>query len=100
MDSLSKPQFKALWAAFKRGGAVYGVATGMGGARRRMIERMAKEHLLNDCPPFPITLKGMRTLHAACKARWAKDGCMAYQDDLKEVEVALGVHAEPVINSW
>lgn len=87
---LTKPQFKALWAAFKKDGAMYASVGRMGGGYRRMCERMAEQNLLNDCPPFPITLKGMRTLHAACKARWAKSGCMAYQDDLREVESALG----------
>ncbi len=87
---LTKPQFKALWSAFKKDGAMCAPTSRMGGGYRRMCERMAKENLLNDCPPFPITLKGMRVLHAACKARWATGGCMAYQDDLNEVEAALG----------
>ena len=86
---LTKPQFKALWAAFKKNGAWYGHGSKMGGANYRMIQRMVKDNLLSDRPPFPITLKGMRALHEACKARWAKDGCMAYQDELKEVEKAL-----------
>jgi hypothetical protein len=62
----------------------------MGGAYRRMCLRLAKENLLSPKPPYPITLKGMLALRDACKARWAKDGCMAYQQDLEEVERALG----------
>jgi hypothetical protein len=89
--TLSKPQFKALWTAFKKGGAAYVSTSRMGGANRRMIERMANLNLLNEDPPFPITLKGMRALHSACRERWAKRGCMAYQDDLKEVETALRI---------
>ncbi len=99
MDSLTKPQFEVLWAAFKKNGGAYARGNRMGGARRRMMERMAKESLLNDNPPFPITLKGMRALHAACEARYRKHGCMAYLDDLKEVEKALGVHLKPVANA-
>jgi len=92
--NLTKPQFNALWAAFKKGGGHYAPGGNMGGAKRRMLSRMAKANLLNDNPPYPITLKGMRTLYEACKTRWALDGCMAYLEDLKEVEKALGAHAK------
>lgn len=90
--SLTPTQFKALWAAFDRNGAWYGRQGGaMGGAYRRMCLRMAegKLALVSRQPPYPITVTGMRVLREACHARWAKHGCMAYQDDLKKVEDAL-----------
>jgi hypothetical protein len=88
--NLSKPQFKALWAAFTKGGAVYNGTRRMGGGFRRMVDRMAEQNLLSEYPPFPITIKGLRSLHAACEARYRKDACMAYLDDLRAVEKALG----------
>lgn len=90
MTKITDAQFKALWAAFKRQGAMYGRTGGlMGGAYRRMCERMARERLLNDRPPFTITLKGMHALHDACRARWAKSGSMADQQNLTEVEAVM-----------
>jgi hypothetical protein len=90
MTTLTKQQFKALWAAFKKNGAWYGRTGGaMGGAYRRMCKRLADQHLVSASAPYPITRKGMVALHDACRVRWAKSGCMAYQDDLNEVEAAL-----------
>lgn len=60
---LTKPQKRALWAAFEKNGAIYGKhGSNAGGAYRRMCERLAEQRLVNDSPPFPITLKGMHAL--------------------------------------
>lgn len=90
MTKLTKQQFAALWAAFDKDGAWYGRRGGaMGGAYRRMCNRLADQKLVSASAPFPITRDGMKVLHEACRVRWAKSGCMAYQDDLKQVETAM-----------
>lgn len=87
---LTKPQFNAMWSAFKAGGAWYGRRGGaMGGAYRRLCDRLAAQGLVSSNPPYPITRKGLDALCDACRARWAKSGCMAYQQDLVEVEAAI-----------
>ena len=87
---MTKTQFKALWAAFKKNSAWYGRTGGaMGGAYRRMCQRMATEGLVSASAPYPITRKGMIALRDACRTRYAKSGCMAYLDDLRDVENAL-----------
>ena len=87
---MTKQQFAALWAAFEKRGAWLGRRGGLiGGSYRRMCNRMVADGLLDRTPPYPITRKGMQHLRAACYARWANHGCMAYQDDLKQVEAAM-----------
>jgi hypothetical protein len=90
MTKLTKPQFNALWSAFKANGAWYGRTGGLaGGAYRRLCERLVAQGLVNARPPYPITSAGLTVLREACRVRWAKDGCMAYQQDLTEVETAM-----------
>jgi hypothetical protein len=87
---MTKQQFNALWSAFKAGGAWYGRRGGaMGGAYRRLCERLAAQGIVSRNPPYPITRKGLDALRDACRVRWAKDGCIAYQQDLEEVEAAI-----------
>lgn len=87
---MTKQQFNALWSAFKAGGAWYGRRGGaMGGAYRRLCERLAAQGFVSRNPPYPITRKGLDALCDVCRARWAKGGCVAYQDDLAEVEAAI-----------
>jgi hypothetical protein len=86
---LTKPQAKALWAAFAHNNALNTRTGRMGGANRRMVERMAADNLLNDNPPFPITLKGMRALESHLRAVWARDGRVSDLADLTRVEDAL-----------
>lgn len=89
MASYSKSQIKALTYGFKKGGALYAPHTLMGGAFRRCCERLVSQGLLNDDPPFGITMRGLNVLRDIRAKKWADSGCMAYLDDLKEVEAAL-----------
>lgn len=59
-------QLQALKYAVEKGGGVYMPGRRMGGATRRMLERMAKDGLLEDRPPFPATDLG-RQIYAANK---------------------------------
>jgi len=89
-DKLTKQQFAALWSAYKCKGAWYGRTGGlMGGAYRRLCKRLAEGHLVSASAPYPITIRGMRVLQKACQKRWAKDGCLAYQQDLAELEADM-----------
>ena len=61
---LTSRQIQALVAARDKGGAVYGRghASLMGGAYRRMCEKLALAGLVEDFPPFPITDLGRQAL--------------------------------------
>lgn len=97
---MTKTQFAALWAAWKKNGAWFGRKGGaMGGSYRRMCERMAKDGLISAMAPYPITVKGMRHLREACAARWIDEGRMAYWDDLKEIEVAMAAAGMPIMEA-
>jgi hypothetical protein len=63
---LTARQVAALKAARDKGGAVYGRGRAglMGGAYRRMCERLAERGLVEDRPPFPITDAGRAALYA------------------------------------
>lgn len=95
---LTKPQAKALWAAFAHNNALRTRTGIMGGANRRMVERMAADRLLNDKPPFPITLKGMRVLETHLRAVWARHGRVSDLADLTKVEDALRPFAGKVVS--
>lgn len=86
--TFTERQVDALKAAFKKNGAVYVRGNGMGGAYRRMLERMADDGYLAEYAPFPITLKGLIALRDYHRARWGESGCEAYRLDLEEVEKA------------
>jgi hypothetical protein len=89
MTSYTKSQTKALDYAFDKGGAIYAPHTLMGGAFRRCCERLVAQGLLNDEPPFGITMRGLVALRDIRAKKWADRGCIAYLDDLKKVEAAL-----------
>ena len=89
--SVTKQQFEVLQAAFKKNGGAYAKGSRRGGAKNRMIDRMVEKSLLDGSPPFPITLKGLHVLRDACEKRYYKMSCVAYLDDLREVEKALGL---------
>lgn len=63
---LTARQIDALRAARDKAGAIYGKGrkSGMGGAYRRMCERLAERGLVEDHPPFRITDAGRAALHA------------------------------------
>lgn len=64
---LTRAQLEALVAARDDGGAVYatrGIRGRMGGAHRRMCERMVSMGLLSSSPPFPISRFGIKVLEA------------------------------------
>lgn len=85
--TITPAQFKTLWASFKgRHPNNTGIAR-VGGSHARMVVRMKIDGLYNGL--YQITPKGMQVLRDACHARWAKHGCMAYQQDLQEVERAM-----------
>ena len=56
--STTTRQLEALAAAVEKGGAAYLRGRRMGGALRRMIDRMVNAGLLEDCPPWPATDAG------------------------------------------
>lgn len=89
MSRYTKAQITALTYAFTKNGAMFAPVNRTGGAYRRCVERLAAEHLLNDEPPFRLTVKGLKALYEIRSAKWAKHGCMAYLNDLQAVERAL-----------
>lgn len=89
MTAYSKSQIKALTYGFTKGGALYAPHTLMGGAFRRCCERLVDLQLLNDAPPFAITLKGLVALREVYAARLADRGCDAFEADLASVDAAL-----------
>lgn len=90
MARLTPRQKTALAAAFKKGGAWYGLrGSSAGGAYRRMCERLAALGLLQSRAPYEITPRGLIALRDIWAARWARHGCMAYQIDIEAVEAAV-----------
>lgn len=89
MAQFTKSQVKALTYAFEKNGALYAPGRQMGGAYRRCCERLVDQFLLSPEPPFKLTVKGLHALREYRAERWAKVGCMAYLDQLREVEAAL-----------
>jgi hypothetical protein len=49
-----------IWCMRAKQAAAYAPGARMGGARRRMMERLADKGMLNAKPPFAITKKGER----------------------------------------
>lgn len=87
---LTTRQEQALAAAFKQGGAWYGKRGNlMGGAYLRLCHRLAALGLVNEDAPYAITVTGLIVLRNLRAQRFAKRSCMAYQDDLRDVEAAL-----------
>lgn len=82
-------QVKALTAAFEHDGALRVRGSRMGGAFRRCCERLVDAHLLNDEPPFAITIKGLVALREIRAEAHAVNGHMANLMDLQKVEAAL-----------
>lgn len=89
MTAYTKSQIKALSYACDKGGALYAPHTLMGGAFQRCCERLVKQGLLGDEPPFDITIRGLLALRDIRVAKWANYSCMAYLEDLKQVEAKI-----------
>ncbi|MDH4746650.1 hypothetical protein OMP43_21725 [Sphingomonas sp. CBMAI 2297] len=80
----------ALGAAFKQGGAWYGLrGSRAGGSYSRMCRQLAAIGLVERGSPYPITLRGMEVLRGIWDARWRRDGCYAYLLDLEAVDAAI-----------
>lgn len=87
---ITKRQAQALEAAFKKNGAWYANRGSlMGGAYRRLCLHLVELNLVNEKPPYSITVTGLVVLRDRWAKRYAAHPCMAYQDDLKEVEAAI-----------
>lgn len=89
MARYTKGQEKALRYAFKKGGALRAPGSRMGAAFRRCCERLVLQGLLHEDPPFVITAQGLEVLREIYDERHRRRACIAYSDDLKEVEAAI-----------
>ena len=88
-DTLTNPQANMLYAGWKNGNAWAAKGSGMGGAKRRMLDRLTTAGLLTDAFPRRPTLAGMQALAHYWMVRDANSGCMAYAEARRAVDTGL-----------